>query len=64
MNFHWPPAFCIPFVLSPQLEALPMSGSTFNVAMNALMLNLTKLAGLRKSIIAVEPQVAWRAGHT
>jgi Cu2+-exporting ATPase len=34
-----------PFVLSPQVAALSMSGSTLVVAINALMLKRTKLAG-------------------
>ncbi len=37
-----------PFVLSPEVAALAMSGSTLVVAMNALMLKRTKLAGIRK----------------
>jgi P-type Cu2+ transporter len=45
-----------PFVLSPQLAALSMSGSTLIVAMNALMLKRTKLAGLRKSVISPKPE--------
>jgi len=38
-----------PFVLSPEVAALSMSGSTLIVAMNALMLKRTKLAGIRQS---------------
>ena len=34
-----------PFVLSPEVAALSMSGSTLVVAINALMLKRTKLAG-------------------
>jgi Cu2+-exporting ATPase len=34
-----------PFVLSPEVAALSMSGSTLVVAANALMLKRTKLAG-------------------
>ncbi len=36
-----------PFVLSPEVAALSMSGSTLVVAINALMLKRTKLAGIR-----------------
>ncbi len=35
-----------PFVLSPEVAALSMSGSTLIVALNALMLKRTKLAGI------------------
>jgi Cu2+-exporting ATPase len=35
-----------PFVLSPEVAALSMSGSTLIVAINALMLKRTKLAGI------------------
>jgi P-type Cu2+ transporter len=37
-----------PFVLSPEIAALSMSGSTLVVAVNALMLKRTKLAGIRQ----------------
>jgi Cu2+-exporting ATPase len=37
-----------PFVLSPEVAALSMSGSTLIVAVNALMLKRTKLAGIRR----------------
>jgi Cu2+-exporting ATPase len=37
-----------PFVLSPEVAALSMSGSTLLVAINALMLKRTKLAGIRQ----------------
>ena len=37
-----------PFVLSPEVAALSMSGSTLIVAVNALMLKRTKLAGIRQ----------------
>jgi Cu2+-exporting ATPase len=37
-----------PFVLSPQVAALSMSGSTLIVAINALLLKRTKLAGIRQ----------------
>ena len=36
-----------PFVLSPEVAALSMSGSTLVVAINALMLKRTKLAGIK-----------------
>jgi Cu2+-exporting ATPase len=36
-----------PFVLSPEVAALSMSGSTLLVAINALMLKRVKLAGIR-----------------
>jgi len=37
-----------PFVLSPEVAALSMSGSTLVVAINALLLKRTKLAGIRQ----------------
>ncbi|NOT39532.1 MAG: heavy metal translocating P-type ATPase [Alphaproteobacteria bacterium] len=37
-----------PFVLSPEVAALSMSGSTLVVAINALMLKRTKLTGIRQ----------------
>ena len=37
-----------PFVLSPEVAAMSMSGSTLIVAINALMLKRTKLAGIRQ----------------
>ncbi len=36
-----------PFVLSPEIAALSMSGSSAVVAINALLLKRTKLAGIR-----------------
>ena len=36
-----------PFVLSPEVAAMSMSGSTLIVAINALMLKRTKLAGIK-----------------
>lgn len=36
------------FVLSPEVAALSMSGSTLVVAINALMLKRTKLIGMRQ----------------
>ena len=50
-----------PFVLSPEIAALSMSGSTLIVAINALMLKRTKLAGIRqpgKSAAPGTPDVA------
>ena len=44
-----------PFVLSPEVAALSMSGSTLIVAINALMLKRTKLAGIRQSGMTVAP---------
>jgi len=38
-----------PFVLSPEVAALSMSGSTLIVAINALMLKRTKLDGIRQT---------------
>jgi Cu2+-exporting ATPase len=51
-----------PFVISPAVAALSMSGSSAIVAVNALMLKRTKLAGIHKpdksaSAAAVKPQV-------
>ena len=40
-----------PFVLSPEVAALSMSGSILIVAVNALMLKRTKLAGIIESPI-------------
>ena len=37
-----------PFVLSPEIAAISMSGSTLIVAINALMLKRTKLAGIHQ----------------
>lgn len=45
-----------PFVLSPQLAALSMSGSTLIVAMNALVLKSTRLAGPSQPVEAAPPQ--------
>ncbi|MEQ1760692.1 MAG: copper-translocating P-type ATPase [Vicinamibacterales bacterium] len=39
-----------PFVLSPEVAALSMSGSTLIVAINALMLKRTKLAGIGRPV--------------
>jgi Cu2+-exporting ATPase len=50
-----------PFVLSPEVAALSMSGSTLLVAINALMLKRTKLAGIRQSAKILAPG---RAGAT
>ncbi len=45
-----------PFVLSPEVAALSMSGSTLIVAINALMLKRTKLAGIRQPGKAAAPR--------
>lgn len=50
-----------PFVLSPEVAAMSMSGSTLIVAINALMLKRTKLAGIRqpgKTAAAGTPDIA------
>ncbi len=48
-----------PFVLSPKGAALSMSGSTLIVAINALLLKRTKLAGIRNATAAAkEPSKA------
>src|SRR5450756_1379350 len=51
-----------PFVLSPEVAALSMSGSTLVVAVNALMLKRTKLAGIRQpgknAVPGTKPAVA------
>ncbi|MEO8631222.1 MAG: HAD-IC family P-type ATPase, partial [Betaproteobacteria bacterium] len=44
-----------PFVLSPEVAALSMSGSTLIVAINALMLKRTKLAGIHKRVKGAAP---------
>ena len=38
-----------PFTLSPEIAALSMSGSSAVVAINALMLKRTKLAGIKNA---------------
>ena len=45
-------------VLSPEIAALSMSGSTLIVAINALMLKRTKLAGIRQPGKSVTPAAA------
>ena len=47
-----------PFVLSPEVAAISMSGSTLIVAINALMLKRTKLAGIRQPGKAVAPNTS------
>jgi len=42
-------------VLSPEVAAMSMSGSTLIVAINALMLKRTKLAGIRQPGKAAVP---------
>lgn len=44
-----------PFVLSPEIAALSMSGSTLVVAVNALMLKRIKLTGVREPNISADP---------
>jgi Cu2+-exporting ATPase len=44
-----------PFVLSPAVAALSMSGSTLIVAINALMLKRTKLDGIRQTAKPANP---------
>lgn len=44
-----------PFVLSPEVAALSMSGSTLIVAINALMLKRTKLAGIKSARLPGAP---------
>ncbi len=58
-----------PFVLSPEVAAISMSGSTLIVAINALMLKRTKLAGIRqpgktdKAATAGAPKLAAPSGQ-
>ncbi len=47
-----------PFTLSPEIAALSMSGSSAVVAINALLLKRTKLAGIKR----VRPQIIPTAG--
>ncbi len=47
-----------PFVLSPEVAAISMSGSTLIVAINALMLKRTKLAGIRQPGKTVVPDMS------
>ena len=47
-----------PFVLSPELAAMSMSGSTLIVAINALMLKRTKLAGIRQPSKSAAPEAS------
>ena len=47
-----------PFVLSPEVAAMSMSGSTLIVAINALMLKRTKLAGIRQPGKAAAPRAS------
>jgi len=44
-----------PFTLSPEIAALLMSGSSAVVAINALLLKRTKLAGIRQARSAGAP---------
>ncbi len=47
-----------PFVLSPEVAALSMSGSTLVVAINALLLKRTRLEGIRQPGKGAEPTAA------
>lgn len=47
-----------PFVLSPEVAALSMSGSTLIVAINALLLKRTKLEGIKHARLQSAPQAA------
>jgi len=49
-----------PFVLSPEVAAMSMSGSTLIVAINALMLKRTKLAGIRQPAKTAVPAESGR----
>jgi len=51
-----------PFVLSPEVAALSMSGSTLVVAINALMLKRTKLAGIHTAGKNAAPSPTGRGG--
>ena len=46
-----------PFLLNPEIAALAMSGSSALVAINALMLKRTKLAGITRRSSALAPQM-------
>jgi Cu2+-exporting ATPase len=47
-----------PFTLSPEIAALSMSGSSAVVAINALLLKRTKLAGIRNARPKGTPKAA------
>ncbi len=53
-----------PFVLSPEVAALSMSGSTLIVAGNALLLKRTKLAGIKTTRAPAAPDAAKLAPAT
>ncbi len=53
-----------PFVLSPEVAAMSMSGSTLIVAINALMLKRTKLEGIRAHGPAAMPVTAGKVACT
>lgn len=53
-----------PFVLSPEVAAISMSGSTLIVAINALMLKRTKLAGIKQPSKSAAPDVAAESSQT
>ncbi len=50
-----------PFTLSPEIAALSMSGSSAVVAINALLLKRTKLAGIRQPGKSAEPEAPAQA---
>ena len=52
-----------PFVLSPELAALSMSGSSALVALNALLLKRAPVAGLRPAPAAASPEGAAPHSH-
>ena len=53
-----------PFVLSPEVAAISMSGSTLIVAINALMLKRTKLAGIKQPGKSAAPDMAAESSQT
>lgn len=53
-----------PFVLSPEVAAISMSGSTLIVAINALMLKRTKLASIKQPGKSAAPDVAAQSSQT
>jgi Cu2+-exporting ATPase len=53
-----------PFTLSPEIAALSMSGSSAVVAINALMLKRTKLAGIKRVGTARAPDASAAAAAT
>ena len=53
-----------PFVLSPEVAALSMSGSTLLVAINALLLKRTKLDGIRQNNQTAAPASSTKMAST